>query len=83
MEAMAAGLPVIASVESGLPITNEKNGFVIESKRVDDIVDAILKLRNNQIMRTQLGIAASKLIQNNYTWEKYAANVADIYNKMI
>ena len=83
MEAMAAGLPVIATVESGLPITNEKNGFVIESKRVDDIVDAILKLRNNQIMRTQLGIAASKLIQNNYTWEKYAANVADIYNKMI
>lgn len=64
---MAAGLPVIATVESGLPITNEKNGFVIESKRVDDIVDAILKLRNNQIMRTQLGIAASKLIQNNYT----------------
>lgn len=56
---------------------------MIESKCVDDIVDAILKLRNNQIMRTQLGIAASKLIQNNYTWEKYAANVADIYNKMI
>ena len=46
MEAMAAGLPVIATVESGLPITNEKNGLVIESKRVDDIVDAILNIYN-------------------------------------
>lgn len=83
MEAMAAGLPVITTVESGLPITNEENGLVVESKRVDDIVDAILKLHNNQAMRKQLGTIASKLVSNNYTWEKYAANVADIYNKMI
>lgn len=82
MEAMAAGLPVIATVESGLPITNEENGLMVASKNADDIVDAIFKLRNNHVMRKQLGITASKLISNNYTWEKYAAKVADIYNKM-
>ena len=32
MEALAAGIPVIATEESGLPLTNGKNGIIIPQK---------------------------------------------------
>lgn len=83
MEAMAAGLPVIATAESGLPITNGKNGIIVDARCVKQIVDALLRLQESEQLRRQLGQAAAQLIRDNYTWEKYAENVAHIYEELI
>lgn len=83
MEAMAAGLPVITTRESGLPITHGENGWIIPSKSDEAIVEAITHLTQDNELRERLGRKAAKTIAENYTWEHYARNVRDIYLALI
>lgn len=78
MEALAAGLPVIATYESGLPIEDGVNGFIVKSKDEKAIVDAILRLVANDELRESIGRKAMERMKN-YTWDKYASNVVDLY----
>lgn len=82
MEAMAAGLPIIATRESGLPIIDGENGLIIPSKNEDAIVDAVIKLYINEDLRKKVGIAAAKTISENNRWEQYAENVYNIYKSL-
>jgi glycosyltransferase involved in cell wall biosynthesis len=83
MEAMAAGLPVITTLEAGLPIETGKNGIIVPSKNVDKIVETIVQLSQNENLRTHLGQFASSTISNNYTWDKYANKVSEIYSALL
>ena len=83
MEAMAAGLPVIATYESGLPINNDANGLLVSSKSVDEIVNAIILLKDNLQMRSNLGINAAATIKSTYTWSGYAENILKIYSELL
>lgn len=83
MEAMAAGLPVIATKESGLPIENDIDGIIIPSKDTDAIIEQLLRVRSDFSLRTSLGAKAASKISSNFTWEKYADNVVSIYQKML
>lgn len=75
-EAMANGLPVIATSVGAIPeyLTNEQNALLIPSKNVDSIVDAIKLLINNKNLR-------SKLIKNGR--EKARENILDIQNNKL
>lgn len=83
LEAMAAGLPVIATYESGLPIKDNENGIIVSSKNVNQIVENILYLAKYEDVRKKLGQNAAQLISTEYTWTKYAHNVEYIYKMMI
>ena len=82
MEAMAVGLPVIATKESGLPIENGRDGILIESKNIQDIKEAIKHISSDKCLREQIGQSAAKKIAEKYTWEQYAHNVVKIYNEL-
>jgi glycosyltransferase involved in cell wall biosynthesis len=83
MEAMAAGFPVIATKESGLPIQHNENGIIVPSKNVDAIVDAITLLAGDEKLCQKIGTAAAKTIADNYTWEKYAEKVKELYEELL
>lgn len=83
MEAMAAGLPIIATISSGLPIKHKENGYLVPIKDVDAIVNAILELKSNTELRAKLGKNAANLIRNNFSWENYAHTVNDIYTNLL
>jgi len=83
MEALAAGLPVIATRESGLPIENEKDGLIIPCKDTIAIINAITKIASDKTLRERIGKNAARKISENYTWEKYADNVIGIYNALV
>lgn len=83
MEAMAAGLPVIATEESGLPIENGENGILVESKNVEAITNALKKIALDKSLREKLGKSAAKYIAENFTWEQYAQNVVKIYHELV
>ena len=83
MEALAAGLPVIATVESGLPIVNGENGVIVENKNVDAIVNAIMTLKDNCQIRKHLGSNAMQDISTKYTWDRYAEEVVKIYKSVL
>lgn len=83
MEAMAAGMPIITTRESGLPVTNNEDGIIIPVKDVDSIVESVIQLSENQDLRMRIGQNASNLIAKNYSWEHYAIHVANYYNDLI
>jgi len=83
MEAMAAGLPIITTKESGLPIIHLKNGIIIPSKNSAALVDSIIKLKENHKLLESIGKEAKKNIQEKYTWEKYGEQVSMIYTDLL
>jgi glycosyltransferase involved in cell wall biosynthesis len=83
MEAMAAGLPVVVTAESGLPINDGENGVIVSAKDSDAIVDAIIALKKDKSLRERLGKSASQTIINNFTWENYALKVLDAYHELL
>lgn len=83
MEAMAAGLCVVGTHESGFPIEDGVNGYIVPGKDAQAIADKILFLMNNPSEIDRLGIAAAELIRTKYTWEQYAENVKRIYEEML
>ncbi len=80
MEAMASGLPVVASQSGGITeiIHNTQNGVLCEEKNCDQISDAIRKLLQNENFRTQI-------IENSYkTVKQYDyGNIASRYNSLL
>lgn len=83
LEAMAAGMPVVTTIESGLPIQDHVDGVIIPSKNPDAIVEALLFLKMNNKIRESIGLNASKKIREQYTWELYAENIAKLYDNLI
>lgn len=82
MEALAAGLPVIATYESGLPIVDGENGIVIDTANVASVVYAVKRLASDKKLRQSLGTNAAKMMKEQYTWDIYAKKMCDIYKKI-
>ena len=83
MEALTAGLPVVATYQSGLPITDGETGCVVPMKDAAAIADKIEWLIANPQERERLGRNAARMMRENYTWEKYAENVKGIYEELL
>lgn len=83
MEAMAAGLCVVATKESGLPIDDGINGCIVPPKDAQKIAEKIQILLESPSEIDRMGASAAKLIRENYTWEKYAETVKSIYSEAL
>lgn len=83
LEAMGAGLPVIATLESGLPIGHEENGLIVDSKSADAIAGACSVLYAHRGLRKHIGQLAARTIQDGYTWPAYAKKLLDVYERSL
>jgi len=82
-EAMAAGLPVITTVNSGAPVTHMENGFLIPDDNAEALAAAIQQLSADPILRKDMGLKAAETIRTGHTWERYAQEVTELYKSMI
>ena len=82
LEAMAAGLCVVATHESGLPITDAETGYLVPSKDSAAIVEKIEWLIAHPADIKRTGCAAAQLIAEKYTWSQYAENVKKVYEEL-
>jgi teichuronic acid biosynthesis glycosyltransferase TuaC len=85
-EAMASGLPVIASNVNGTPefIEDGQNGFLVPAKDSKAITEKLLKLLDSEEMRFDIGKKAHEsIIEKKLTWENCASNYRNIYNKIL
>ena len=83
MEAMSAGLPVITTIESGLPINNGEDGLIIKSKSSEEIKNAIIKMAIDRDLRQKIGTSSSLKIKNFYLWNNYAYNIKKLYESVL
>src|SRR3989338_3773699 len=83
LEAMNAGLPIVASSVGGLTdlIENEKNGLLIPPKNPDEIAKALNLLIKNKPMREKMGARSLTLATKKFSFEKMLSGTIDIYNR--
>lgn len=70
LEAMAAGMPVVTTYNSGMADVVEDgfNGLTVPTADADSLVEAVDRLCSSAKLRRQLGQEAAKTMQR-YTWE--------------
>lgn len=84
LEAMSAGMPVIASSHSCAPdiITDGKEGFVYDPYNIDSLKEHILWYIKNKDKIVSMGKAARKTAEAN-SWDVYYDNCAKVYQEII
>lgn len=83
-EAMACGLPVVASKHGGIRtvITHKENGLLIDPANTKQFADSMIGLIENEEMSASIGAKASKLIREQYSWEVIAEHHLDFYQHL-
>jgi glycosyltransferase involved in cell wall biosynthesis len=85
LEAMACGVPVVATTVSGIPdvIENNVNGILVSSHAPDQLANGIIKIIQNRDLGKQLGQNARDTILNRYSCEIVAQNYASEYRTLL
>jgi 2-deoxystreptamine N-acetyl-D-glucosaminyltransferase/2-deoxystreptamine glucosyltransferase len=80
VEAMAAGLPVVASDVGGIPevVRPGENGVLVPPDDVASLVDALERLAGDPRERARLA-ACARALSEAYAWPALAARVAHVY----
>ena len=81
-EAMASGLPIITTFNSGSVARNGKEGFIVPIRDVKALKQKIRYLYNNPKICRKMGLAARKRIEK-YSWDKYSERLIEIYKKLM
>jgi len=84
LEAMAFGLPIVTTNFKGSEeiITNDKNGFIVESKNPKQIANRILLLAENKDIRNKMSRYNRKTAEK-YNWDNIIKNICKIYLKCL
>jgi glycosyltransferase involved in cell wall biosynthesis len=85
LEAMASGLPCIATSVGGIPewITDAENGILIPPRSPEAVADAILHLSKDPDLRSRLGTAARATILARGEWDILMAQVEKDYEELV
>jgi glycosyltransferase involved in cell wall biosynthesis len=78
MEAMAAGLPVVASRLSGIPelVTDEVSGLLVPPGDDTALADALERLAGDSLLRARLGTAGRETVLRDFDVDRNAAALA-------
>jgi len=84
IEAMAAGLPVVATRVGGIPeiITDGENGLLCKPLNPEFMADNILRIINDPQLRTNLQQNAFFTVKNRFSEAIEAKNFIDYYDKL-
>jgi glycosyltransferase involved in cell wall biosynthesis len=81
MEAMACGLPVVASRLSGIPelVEDGVSGLLVEPGDVEGLAAAITRLAGDRALRERLGRAARARVVESFNIEKSVCRLEDLF----
>ena len=79
LEAMAAGVPVVATRTDGLPEIVEGCGELVWPRDVQGIADAIIRLARDERLRRETGERAKQHIREHYDQKQCAEKVRHLY----
>jgi glycosyltransferase involved in cell wall biosynthesis len=84
MEAMAIGLPVIASRVAGIPelIVDEQNGLLFTPANWAELLRCLDRLTTSAHLREQLGQQGRQTVANEFDIRQSAAQLQDIFDRL-
>jgi len=85
-QAMACGLPIICTTNSGgadFLTKNRKEGFIIPVCDTEQIKEKIWYLYSNRDKCIEMGGNAKERISKGYTWDDYGLKIVNKYKKLI
>lgn len=85
LEAMRAGLPVIASDVGGIheAVMDGITGYLVKPGDVDGLAKALERLLNNPEMRAEMGRSACQRYSHHFTFKHMAQQTIAIYEEII
>jgi glycosyltransferase involved in cell wall biosynthesis len=83
MEAMASGVPVIASNLSGIPelVNDQLTGLLVPPRDVTSLADALVQYLKDPELRRRLGRAGREKVVKEFDLNKNAARLAQLFLK--
>jgi glycosyltransferase involved in cell wall biosynthesis len=84
IEAMACGLPVVATRGGGIPeiVEDGKTGFLVERGDPDTLAEAIVSLIQNQRLRDSIGNAGRQCVLEGFTWDRISEDLLSAYDML-
>jgi glycosyltransferase involved in cell wall biosynthesis len=84
-EAMAAGLPVVATRSGALPeiVVDGETGLLVERGDVDGLAQALLELLRNPAKRSRMGAAGRSRVLEHFNWSHHTDNWLDVYRNLL
>jgi glycosyltransferase involved in cell wall biosynthesis len=84
VEAMACGLPVVATGCGGVPevITDGVEGFLVEPRNPEKMAGALLRLREDAGLRRRMGLAGRRKVLSGFTLEHEHGALLDMYRSV-
>ncbi|MEI6681148.1 MAG: glycosyltransferase [Bacteroidota bacterium] len=84
MEAMSAGLPVIATVHAGIPyaVVDGKTGILVEERNRARLTDAIVRLAENAELRREMGMAGREHVRGELDIRKKEEELETLYDEL-
>jgi glycosyltransferase involved in cell wall biosynthesis len=84
LEAMSAGLPIVATTVGENPfLLSQESGLLVSPNQPEQLADAIITLLNSPQKRIELGLAARARVKENYGRATWSRNILSLYAKLI
>jgi glycosyltransferase involved in cell wall biosynthesis len=85
LEAMACGLPVVASAVGGLldTIDDGRTGFLVPPGEVPALADRLLGLLRDDSQRQAIATAARQAVEREFSWEKAVEATVEVYQDVL
>jgi len=81
-EAMAAGLPVVTTLNAGSVVRDGIDGFIVPIRDQDALKRRLLFLYENRHAARAMGEAARKRV-GDFSWETYESRLIDLYGELM
>jgi glycosyltransferase involved in cell wall biosynthesis len=85
LEAMACGLPVVATPVSGTAelVRHGENGLLVRPADPPSLAGAILRLMEGKLMREAQGRSGRRLVEGGYGWDAVAEKTLAVYRELL
>jgi glycosyltransferase involved in cell wall biosynthesis len=84
-EAMAAGLPVVATRSGALPeiVVDGETGLLVDRGDVDGLAQALLELLEDSGERARMGAAGRARVLDHFNWDRHTGDWLRVYRNLL